>query len=87
MPGTAARIARDALEQRLADALGRASLLAGGRRRASGKTTALEAAVQRSGLTGAWVRCAEGDDAGTLMTRILAALEARDAGRGRPRPW
>ena len=74
MPGTAARIARDALEQRLADALGRASLLvvAGA---GFGKTTALEAAVQRSGLTGAWVRCAEGDDAGTLMTRILAALE------------
>ena len=74
MPGTAARIARDALEQRLADALGRASLLvvAGA---GFGKTTALEAAVQRSGLTGAWVRCAEGDDAGTLMTRILAAVE------------
>ncbi len=74
MPGTAARIARDALEQRLADAMGRASLLvvAGA---GFGKTTALEAAVQRSGLTGAWVRCAEGDDAGTLMTRILAALE------------
>jgi LuxR family maltose regulon positive regulatory protein len=74
VPGTAARIGRDALEQRLADALGRASLLvvAGA---GFGKTTALEAAVQRSGLTGAWVRCAEGDDAGTLMTRILAALE------------
>ena len=54
--------------------MGRASLLvvAGA---GFGKTTALEAAVQRSGLTGAWVRCAEGDDAGTLMTRILAALE------------
>jgi ATP/maltotriose-dependent transcriptional regulator MalT len=39
-----------------------------------GKTTALQAAVERSGLTGAWVRCAEGDDAGTLIARILGAL-------------
>ena len=55
-------------------ALGQASVLvvAGA---GFGKTTALEAAVQRSGLTGAWVRCAEGEDAGTLVTRILGALE------------
>jgi ATP/maltotriose-dependent transcriptional regulator MalT len=57
----------------MADALGAGSLLvvAGA---GFGKTTAIEAAVQSSGLTGAWVRCAEGEDAGTLMARILGAL-------------
>jgi ATP/maltotriose-dependent transcriptional regulator MalT len=57
----------------MADALGAGSLLvvAGA---GFGKTTAIEAAVQRSGLTSAWVRCSEGDDAGTLMARILGAL-------------
>ena len=80
MPGTAARIAREGLEQRLADAMGRAAVLvvAGA---GFGKTTALEAAVQRSGLTGAWVRCAEGDDPGTLMTRILGAMGRASASR------
>ena len=73
MRGTVTRIPRDGLEQRLADALGRSSVLmvAGA---GFGKTTALEAALHRGGLTGAWVRCAEADDAGTLITRILAAL-------------
>jgi ATP/maltotriose-dependent transcriptional regulator MalT len=73
VPGTAARIARDDIEQRIADALGGGSLLvvAGA---GFGKTTAIEAAVQRSGLTAAWVRCAEGDNDGTLMARVLGAL-------------
>jgi ATP/maltotriose-dependent transcriptional regulator MalT len=49
VPGTAARIAREGLEQRLADAMGRAGVLvvAGD---GFGKTTALEAAVQRTSL-------------------------------------
>ncbi len=57
----------------MADALGAGSLLvvAGA---GFGKTTAIEAAVQSSGLTSAWVRCAEGEDAGTLMARMLGAL-------------
>jgi hypothetical protein len=57
----------------MADALGTGSLLvvAGA---GFGKTTAIEAAVQPSRLTSAWVPCSEGEDAGTLMARILAAL-------------
>src|SRR5215207_5576389 len=68
-----ARIARPALEGRLADALARGSLLviadAG-----YGKTMALQGVLERSGLTSAWVRCAEGDDAGALMDRVMGAL-------------
>jgi ATP/maltotriose-dependent transcriptional regulator MalT len=73
VPGTAARITREELEGRLAGAIRGGSLLvvAGA---GFGKTTAIEAAIQRSGLVGAWVRCGEGDDDGTLMARILAAL-------------
>jgi ATP/maltotriose-dependent transcriptional regulator MalT/DNA-binding SARP family transcriptional activator len=68
-----ARIARPALEGRLAIALQTGSLLivadAG-----YGKTMALQGALERTKLTAAWVRCTESDDAGALMDRVMGAL-------------
>src|SRR5919197_5284308 len=72
-PPQDARIARPALEGRLAAALTRGSLLivadAG-----YDKTMALQGALEQAGLTAAWIRCADGDDAGALMARVMGAL-------------
>src|SRR3954447_4229718 len=68
-----ARIARPALEGRLAAALQHGSLLviadAG-----YGKTMALQGALTQAKLSAAWVRCTESDDAGALMDRVVGAL-------------